>query len=73
MSATQRTASRCSRAVTTLVEPVRRPPRRPLADHVGERLLVVHQPAVRLLEGEVDQAVVGVVGDDLLQQPTGDR
>ena len=54
-----------------LVEPVGRPPGRPLADDVGERLLVVHQPAVRLLEREVDQSVVGVVGDDLLQQPAG--
>ena len=38
---------------------------RPLAEHLGEGLAVVHQPAVQLLEGEVDDAVVQVVADRL--------
>ena len=56
-----------------LVEALGGPPRRPLTQDVGEGLLVGDQPAVRLLQGQVDQAVVGVVGDDLLEQAACDR
>jgi hypothetical protein len=56
-----------------LVEPLGRPPGRPLADDVGERVLVVHQPVMTLLEGQVDQPVVGVVAEDLGEQVAGDR
>ena len=56
-----------------VVDRGRRPPGRPLPDDLDERLLVVHQPAVRLLERQVDQPVVRAVGDDLLQQAAGDR
>ena len=35
--------------------------------------LVLRQPAVRLLEGQVDQPVVRAVADDLLEQAAGDR
>jgi hypothetical protein len=48
-----------------LVEPGRRPPRRSLAQHLGKRLGVVHEPPVQLLERQVDDPVVEVVADHL--------
>ncbi len=55
------------------VEPGRCPPRCPLADHLGHRVRVLHQPAVQLLDGEVDQPVLQVVMEGLGEQPTEQR
>ena len=55
MSAIQRTASEWIRCGDRLVEPRRRPPGRALAEHLGERVGVLHQPAVQLLQGQVDE------------------
>ena len=56
-----------------LVEPRRRPPRRTLAEHLDERVGVVDQPAVQLVEGEVDHAVVQVVAHHLREQAAEQR
>ncbi len=56
-----------------LVERRGRPPGGALAEDLDEGLLVQGQPAVRLVEDQVDQAVVRPVPDDLLQQAPGDR
>ena len=56
-----------------VVEPRRRPPRRPLADDLGDRVRVLHQPVVQLDEGQVDQPVVQVVAHGLLEQAAEQR
>ena len=56
-----------------VVDPRRRPPRRPLAEHGGIRSRVVGEPVAQLLQPEVDQAVVGLLVDDPLEQGAGDR
>ena len=56
-----------------VVEARRRPPRRPLLQHLGDRVRVLEQPPVQLVEGQVDDALVHAVAHHLGQQPAGQR
>ncbi len=69
MSSTQRTTSRWMRLVTASLTRGGAHHGRPLRQHLGEGHPVDAQPAVQLVERQVDQAVVQVVGHHLREQP----
>ena len=56
-----------------VVEPRRRPPRRPLLEDLGEGVGVLHQPRPDLVDDQVDQRAVEVVADHLVEQGAQQR